>query len=161
MKFKDVFALVILVSFAAFATWKGMQTIASVSIIGFVLIIYKNQMILLRTILLNLVKSAKQAKLGQFEVEIGDKTIDSNRFQKFSTLTQILLATTSSEEIGLLAEISKVDKFELKETLKLKLRGLRDKGLIAHDNATLDSSTQVWATQTGKELLQELMTPPI
>lgn len=157
MTFKDFLSIVILISFATYSTWKGMQTVSSVAIVGFILIIYKSQILLLRNLIMNLIKSTKQAKLGSFEVQIGDKTIESSRFQTFSTLTQILLTTTSSEEIGILAEISKTDKFEPKEALKIKLRALRDKGLINHNNTSLENASEVWITETGKSLINEIL----
>ncbi|RIV23799.1 hypothetical protein DYU11_12580 [Fibrisoma montanum] len=157
MTFKDILAIIILISFAAYSTWKGMQTVASVAIAGFILIIYKSQILILRNIIVNLVKSTKQAKLGSFELQIGDKTIESSRFQNFSTLTQILLTTTSSEEIGVLAEIAKTDKFEPKEALKIKLRALRDKGLINHNNTSLENANEVWITETGRNLINEIL----
>jgi hypothetical protein len=157
MKVKDILTAILLIAFAAFSTWKGMQTIASVSIIGTLIIVYKTQVILLRNIIFNLLRVTKHAKLGGVEFKIGDKTIDSEKFKNFTALTQILLTTTNSEEIGILAEISNKDKFEFKDALKLKLRSLRDKGLISHNNSSMETATEVWITETGKSFIKEIL----
>ena len=136
-----------------------MQTIAVVAIVLAVVLFYKNQTILLRDLLFKLTNNAKHAKFGNFELQLSDEivVISEAKKQELSILSQILLSTLTSNEVGLLAEISKVDKYAYRGPLLETLRKLRAKGLINYDNKeSLASASEVWATDTAKKFLSEL-----
>lgn len=156
MKIRDIATFLLLLVITAYSIWQDRQTVASVAIVGILAIVYKQQLILLRNLLFDVAKSTKMAKFGEMEVQIGDKTFDNQKIQTFSLLSQMLLRSTNSEEIGLLAEISKFETYPAHDSMKLRLRNLRDKGLITYNGTSLDSSTEIWVTDTGKNLLIEL-----
>jgi hypothetical protein len=159
MKFKDFIGGLILVAFAGYSTWKGMQTIASISIFLFVCILYKSQIRELRNIVFGLLRDARQAKLGQLEFQIGNDNLGEilNPNSTHSIFAQMLLQGLNSEDIGLLTEVYSNGKYNPKDAVKDRLRTLRLKGLIDHNAKSLGASNEVWATETGKKLIEEIM----
>lgn len=156
---KALLAFPVLAFFALYATHKGLQTLAAAALILLIMLLYKSQTIALRDLLFKAITNAKQAKLGSLEVQLNDKTLivlSEVKKEKLSILSQIMLATLSSDEVGILAEITRVDRYSYKGPLLETLRRLRDKGLIAYDAPGLASSPEVWATDTGKQLIIEL-----
>lgn len=158
MKFKDFLIAVVVLAFAGYSTWKGMQTIASVSILLFVVVLYKHQIQQLRDIVFGILKDAKQAKVGQLEFQIGKDNLGHllKENSAYSAFSQIFLQGLEVEDVGLLNEISKTEKYLPKGAIKDRLRGLRAKGLIDHNQTTMAESTEVWLTETGKRLVEEI-----
>lgn len=156
MKARDYFVIVVLIGFGAFAAWKGLEVLASISVIGIVVVTYKYQFLMARDLLITIARSARQAKVGAVEVQLGDKIIDRHKFSSLSIKKQVLLTSLNSQEVGLLAEISNFDSYPTAESMHFKLRNLRDLGLIVPDTERLGGSTCVMLTATGRELVEEI-----
>jgi hypothetical protein len=155
---KNVFAGIVLLGLCGYSTWKGMQWVSILSIFLFLGVLYQGPANKLKELMLQLVKNTKQAKLGDFEVNIDEKIsrLSKDVLNK-SVLTQLLLTNLNSDHIGLLILIHKQGKMKPLAATKDKLRDLRSKGLLAHDKETLGESELVWLTNLGSEVASLLL----
>ena len=134
-----------------------MQILAIVSLIFALAILFKNQTKQILYICLGLLSSASKAKIGNLEVQISKELEDiSKRMVKQAAWIQILLSEMTKDEMGLLLQISKVNRYSATDALKTKLRSLRAKGLIQHDMSTMAESKNVWLTELGHELAKAI-----
>ena len=155
---KKAFAILLCISLGAYATFKQMQLLAVISLIATLAILYKYQTQKIINIILDLLSSTRQAKLGKMEVQIDKKIEDiSDRIAKQVGWVQILLSQLTGDEIGLLLAISKTNNFSATNALKEKLRKLRSRGLIQHNMPTMTDSDTVWLTEVGKDFVKILI----
>ena len=135
-----------------------MQTLAIISLISALAILFKLQTKQVIEIGLDLIRNTRQAKLGKLEVQV-DKTLEdiSERIDRQSGWVQILLSQLTSDEVGILLAMSKTDKFPVKDDLKKKLRSLRNRGLIEHDEPKMRDSREVYLTKLGEEFVKILV----
>jgi len=71
-KTKQIFAIILLIVLCAYSTWKAMQTLAIVSIVLFLIILYKDKSIMLFDLFFTLAILKKQAKIGNLEFNISE-----------------------------------------------------------------------------------------
>ncbi|GAB5527108.1 MAG: hypothetical protein Roseis2KO_49800 [Roseivirga sp.] len=161
-KLKDAFAILLLISLCAYTTWQKQQTIAVVSLILLLGVLYKSQARKVRDLFLELLKGTSKAKVGSLELQLEQKLQDYSKIIATKSIwSQILLSKLDSEHIGLLLTIQKEGTFKIQGTVKNKLRDLRSHGLLTHDKATMEESSEVQLTKTGKELAEFLSAPEL
>jgi hypothetical protein len=158
--FKNIIAAIFLLSLCAYSTWKEMQWISIISVLLLLGVLYQSPARQLKDLILQLIKNTKQAKIGDFELQIEEQISKfSKEIINKSILTQTLLTNLSSDHIGQLLLLHKQGKTKLSSnSVKNKLRDLRSKGLVAHDKETMEKSEFVWLTPLGNELAEILLT---
>ena len=155
---KRVLAFLISAFVCGYAMFKGMQILAIVALVSLFVTIYTCKAMQLYESGLEILQSTQQAKIGSLEVQVGKKIEDlSNRLIRQAAWVQMVLTQLSSDQIGILLSISKVEKYPAKEALKNQLRALRARGLIYHDKPTMADSNEVWLSELGKELTDTIM----
>jgi len=136
---------------------QGLQWVAVVSLVLLLAVVYQNLTMRTVEVCLTLVARAQQAKVGSLEIQLDKKLADfSKKVAAESVWVQILVKDLSSEEVGTLLQISRVERFAARDGMKPLLRGLRARGLITHDQPKLTASHYVWVTDLGRELAQSL-----
>jgi hypothetical protein len=155
---KRVLAFLISASVCAYALVQKMQAVAIVALVASLAVIFKHQAAQIYKSGLDLIQSTKQAKLGSLEVHLSRELENlPDRLMRQAAWIQMLLSQLDSEQIGLLLSISKVDKYPATGALKDRLRSLRARGLIHHNEATMEAATEVWLTELGRDLAGALL----
>ena len=135
-----------------------MQSLAVISLITALAILFKYQTRRVLEVGLDLLSSTRQAKLGKLEIEIDKKLEDvSGRIARQAAWVQILLSQLTDDEVGLLLAMSKTERFAAADALKGKLRSLRARGLIQHDMPKMADSKEVWLTELGQDFVKVLL----
>ena len=141
-----------------YSTWKGMQTLAIVSIILFLIVIYKDKSLMVYNLFFNIARQTKQAKIGNFEFSISDtlKQSISENLNTDKDWARAIFSDLSPTELAVLLAVEKAKQFHCGGHMKGSLRILRDKGLVKHNKDTLADSDSVWLTDLGVELVKEI-----
>lgn len=156
---KNFFALMLLFALCGYATWQKMEILAIISMFSVLALLFKRRTLTMLNLTIELLKSAKQAKFGNLELQLDKKLQDiSTLLVKRAAWIQILLSQLSSDEIGLLLNTSKAKKLVItSDRMREQLRILRNRGLILHDKPAISNSTQAWLSDLGKELVSALL----
>ncbi|MGI4751828.1 MAG: hypothetical protein ACRYFB_14445 [Janthinobacterium lividum] len=161
MNSKKVFAGIILFLFCACAVWRNMQTLAIVSLLLLICIIYLDRVRKAVNLIFDLVAQTKKAKYKDFEVSIGEQykqeILDCVSTDK--KWVKAIIADLNSTPLALFIAISKVSDFPITETMKNHLRILRDKGLLKPDTNSIGDANSVSLTPFGLEIA-EIITKP-
>ena len=155
MNFKKVIAFIIVFVLCGYSAWKGMQTLAIVSIALLFCILYMDQVKQAVKIAFALAKQTKQAKFKDFEINLTDpfRQIILDCVPPDKQWAKAIVSDFTSAHIALLIAINKAGTFKCAEAIKSGLRDLRDKGLLDHNNDSMAKADIVWLTELGKELV--------
>lgn len=155
---KRVLAFLISVSVCAYALLQQMQAVAIVALIASLAVIFKRPARQLYESGLELIQSTKQAKLGGLEFQLSRELENlPDRLMRQAAWVQMLLNQLGSEQIGLLLSISKVERYPATGALKNRLRSLRARGLIQHNEATMEAATEVWLSKLGRDFADAIL----
>lgn len=152
---KNFFAGIILIALCAYAAYREMQTLAIVSIVLLIGMMYRKHVLKGLEIAFDIARSARQAKFGEFELEIGRDDIENsiiNHIYPQSDWVKAIISELDSDHLGLILTIEKAGKYSHLGGIKDKLRDLRSKGLLNHDKETMKDSREVWLTELGLEV---------
>jgi hypothetical protein len=155
VNFKKIIAFIIVFILCGYSAWKGMQTLAIVSIALLFCILYMDQVKQAVKIGLALAKQTKQAKFKDFEINLADpfRQVIIDCIPPDKLWAKAIVSDFTSAHIALLIAINKAGTFRVAEPIKSGLRDLRDKGLLDHNNDSIKNADTVWLTELGKELV--------
>jgi hypothetical protein len=137
---------------AAYAVWQKLQILAVTCIIAVLALAYRDYTRQVFEVGLKLLRGTTRARLGSLELTLTELT---DKVEK-ATWVSIMLSQLSTEEVGLLVDVSKTKEYSPPGAVKDQLRRLRAKGLIKHDKPLLADSTRVWLTEAGMQLARVL-----
>jgi hypothetical protein len=156
---KRGFAFVVCLVVCAAAIWQEMQFLGTAALLACLAILFKHSAMRVASIALDLLASAKEAKLGSFEIELSKRLDDvTKRLTGQPEWVTVLLGGLTSGDIGLLLALATVDRYPLTAALAPQFRRLRERGLIQHDNTSMASSNFVWLTDLGRNVVASLIT---
>ena len=153
--FKKVIAFIIVLILCGYSAWKGMQTLAIVSITLLFCILYMDQVKEAVKIGFALAKKTKQAKFKDFEINLTEpfRQVILDCIPPDKQWAKAIVSDFTPAHIALLIAINKAGIFKCAAAIKGGLRDLRDKGLLDHDNDSISNADTVWLTELGKELV--------
>lgn len=161
MDTKKTFAFIILIPLCACAVWRNMQTLAIVTLLLLVCVIYLNPVRKAVNLIFDLIAQTKRAKYKDIELSIGDQ-YKQEILDCVSTdekWIKAIIADLNATPLSLFIAISKVGTFPITETMKNHLRILRDKGLLTSDTNSIGDANSVSLTPFGLEVANIITKP--
>ena len=155
---KDAIAVIILVFICLLAILQKMEFLAIATMVLLAAVIYKWRARQAMDLVYELLRKAKTAKVGDFELTIEQKLKDYSRLlSQQAEWIRIILSEMTAEQISLLLAIYRAGRYEARS--KDALRALRARGLLHHNALTMKASTEVWLSDLGKEVASHLLQP--
>ena len=154
---KRGFGFVVCAAVCVAAIWRQMQILAIAGLIGAIGVLFKGSAMRLVNVALQLLGSAKQAKMGSFEVSVREPFELSEAFDEHPRWVKILLQRLTPDQIGLLLQVARVEEYRIVDGVRDHLRALRARGLITHNAPAMTDSTVAGLTQLGHELVTQLI----
>jgi hypothetical protein len=150
---RSVLVAGLLAALVAYSVWRGLEFLAGFTLVLLICVIFGAETRRLFNLIVELLGATRRAKLGGIEVHIGEKG------QEIEAWAKILMANLSSEEVSLLLAIffSPKHRFQAIDSLKDRFRGLRSRGLLKHNEEWMSKSTEVWLTELGEKLCENLV----
>ncbi|RYY29759.1 MAG: hypothetical protein EOP41_02010 [Sphingobacteriaceae bacterium] len=154
MDLKKIFAFTILIPLCACAVWRNMQTLAIITLLLLICIIYLNRVRKAVNLIFDLIAQTKRAKYKDIELSIGDQYKQEilDCVGTDEKWVKAIIADLNSTPLSLFIAISKVGIFPITETMKNHLRILRDKGLLTSDTNSMGDTNSVSLTPFGIEV---------
>ena len=148
---RHTIATVVLVSLCIFAIHKEQQIVSISCLIIAVLSYYR---ILSTRNIDKLIYAFNKTKIENERVELGriGQDIIPIRRENSSPARSILVGMTP-QHFDLLFALSQTDRWCLPANLKSTLQELRNRGLVEHSAPSLEDSTEVWLSNSGKKLM--------
>lgn len=140
-----------------FALYKEQQFFAIASLLILIALLKANQTRRFLDEALNFLRRTSGAKLGEFEISAGAPSDDlAPLYAGKQAWERAIIAQLSPDHIGLLFAIWKAGEYHPRQAHKPRLRLLRDRGLLHHDNDTMELAQKVWLSETGTALVQSI-----
>lgn len=152
-------ALILLAILSLYAIWQRLEMLAIAIMLAMIAIIYKAHTKRLVNSSLDLMSNTQQAKFGNLEVQVREVTSIT---AGMSPWVQLVTSQLSSRDIGLLLLIHSEGRLKNTDhinfdSVRENLRELRYRGLLHHNQQTLQDSSEVWLTKLGTRLAEELL----
>jgi hypothetical protein len=158
---KKTFTAILLMVVIGCAIWQKLQVVAVASLVGLIALLYEGHAHGALDVCLELLSNAKQARYGDFEIQIEKRLKDfSDLAVKRSVGIQVLLSQLDGQHVSLLLAIAKSGHYSPPETVKDKLRQLRNQGLLCHNATSMREANDVWLSPLGDELARVLAEAP-
>lgn len=155
---KKIFAALVVIALCFYSTWKEMQTLSIVALVLLLCILFSSKITILFNLFVSVAKHAKTAKFGNFEVNINNsfKQAILDHINSDKEWLKAIVSDLTPTHLTILLAINLAGKYNCGPHIKDTLRELRAKGLIEHDEETLEKSDIVWLTKFGIELVNEI-----
>ncbi len=152
---KEIILFILVSVLCWFSVVKSMQLIALACLVVCVCIVYKNLFVQFWSDATQLIFSARQAKIGGFELQIDQKVVNlSVEVAKKCPWAGMLLYGLSSEHIALLLTVKRAVNYKPYRTQLQRFRELRNRTLISHDATSLPEANIVFLTDLGIEVCE-------
>jgi hypothetical protein len=156
-RLKSPVALLLCCTVAALAIYQKLEYFALAAFFGCLVVVYRRRVVAIIEDAVAMLKLARAAKIGALELDLQRLGNVSELLEKRAEWIRLVLAEMQPQEVAVLLSIPLAGRADAPPSLKGRLRALRDRGLLQHDEATMEQSSHVWLTEMGRQVAEALM----
>ena len=158
MRLSDTPPLAVLMLVGAYAGWARMQTLLIIVLLLILVLFYRGFVLRFVQLGLRFLTRVDQARFKDLELksERQSQMLTELERKQVGVVHGALLLEMDTQAVAVLTSIAQKGRGPYPSAWQSTVRYLRDRGLVEHDQTKLRDSSEVWLSETGRDLVGKL-----